>query len=260
MSTPSPEKTPANPTATPALITFMLNDYRMSKFKLSMKERWDLLSIQREHELEEARKSIDAGNPDIALLRELERTMEWEKALNEFISEWIAVMTVTFAETYLQDVLAYCASIDAGLMGTSDQRATYAELCVAASVEEVKAELRSRWADNWLRTSGPAGWIKRLHSMGARGYEPDCGDLMEELWGLRHVVVHRAGEITPDFVRYHPSLGYKAGDKLKLSFAVVDRYSDQVGKFVKTTDAFLCNRYNVGVRTVPPGERGGPGQ
>src|SRR5271170_8138103 len=53
----------------------------------------------------------------------------------ESMYEWIPVMLVTFTEAYLQDVLAYVATMDNSLMSESQQSAKYAEVLQADSVE-----------------------------------------------------------------------------------------------------------------------------
>lgn len=123
-----------------------------------------------------------------------------------FMIEWMPVMIVTTVEAYLIDVLAYAASIDPTLMQNSTQSASYAELTTASSLEEVMAELRYRWARNFLENGGPRSWVERLTKMGARTYSPKTAQEMETLWGIRHLIVHSAGVATTDFTRRHPHM------------------------------------------------------
>ena len=166
------------------------------------------------------------------------------KAMTNFQFQWYAVMLVTLTEAYLQDVLSYYASIDQKFMNDSEQKATYQEIVSAESTETLAQELRERWARNFIDKGGPKLWIEKLYRMGARGYADDLADQMELLWGIRHVVVHRAGKVSNDFVRRHSELGYSRGDEIKLDGDQIAAYAISVIEFVKTTDGYFCSRYN----------------
>lgn len=159
---------------------------------------------------------------------------------HDLLSEWDAVMLVTFTEAYLEDVLAACAALDPELMSKSEQTVGYLDVRTATSVEELLDEIRHRWARNFVDDGGPKRWIERLVRMGARGYESNDAETLEKLWGIRHVVVHAAGRITRDFVRRHPRPGYQIGARLQIDTA---DFRSPVFSFVDTTDSFLVRRY-----------------
>jgi hypothetical protein len=159
--------------------------------------------------------------------------------------EWSTVILATCVETYLQDVLVFCAGLDSKLMGDARQTATYEEITAARSTEELAEQMRAKWARNWVDDGGPARWVDRLKRMGARGYTESLPGLLEVLWGMRHVVVHRAGRITPDFVRRHPQLGVAAGERFNLRDELPP-YFNGVIEFVRITDEFFVQRYRVG--------------
>jgi hypothetical protein len=165
------------------------------------------------------------------------------KAAANFQFQWYAVMLVTLTEAYLQDVLSYFASIDEKLMNDSDQKASYQEIMAADSIDNLAQELRERWARNFIDKGGPKVWIKRLYRSGARGYADGLAEKMECLWGIRHVVVHRAGKVSTDFVRRHSELGFSRGDEIKLDGDQITSYAISVIEFVKTTDKYFCFRY-----------------
>lgn len=156
--------------------------------------------------------------------------------------EWLIVTLVTCTETYLQDVLAYYAEIDPDLMGGSKQAALYEEVVSAGSIEELAAELRSKWARNWVDDGGPKRWIERFVKMGARGYPDSLVVEMEALWGLRHVIIHRAGRATADLIRRHPHLDVVPGKPLPLDVTQAAT-TNAVVEFVRITDAYFTNRY-----------------
>jgi len=165
------------------------------------------------------------------------------EAADALLSDWHVVMLVTFTEAYLEDVLAACAARDPELMSRSEQTVGYGDVRAATSVEELLDEIRHRWARNFVDDGGPERWIERLVRMGARGYESNDAEALEELWGIRHVVVHAAGRATRDFVRRHPRLGFQAGARLDVGTTLEADYYDPLFRFVDTTDFFLVRRY-----------------
>ena len=199
--------------------------------------------------LEELKKAGDAEFEK--KFRSVKEKMDEYNRVREFVHEWYIVMQVTFAETYLHDVLVACAAIDPALMADSKQTATYQEVVNATSVDELANQLRSAWARNFIDRGGPSTWIDRLTRMGATGFPADLGQKLEEAWGIRHVVVHSAGRVTQDFARRHATLGFKPGDALKFSKDPVLAYIGNVATFVKATDAFLIARYGSKLETAP---------
>lgn len=156
--------------------------------------------------------------------------------LNVFVSEWYVVMQVTFAEAYLQDVLEMCARADPDVMGDSKPSATYEQIRAADSKELIEEELRLKWARSFVDDGGPARWIKRLEKMGVRDYPADLAQTLEEAWGVRHVVVHKAGVATHDFVRRHPEFGATVNEPIPLKPERVLSYVKAISQFVEVTD------------------------
>ncbi len=160
----------------------------------------------------------------------------------QFAFEWYVVIIVTMAEAYLEDVLAAAAALDPKLMEKSEQRASYAEVIDARSLEHLADSLRHRWARNFIEDGGPSKWISRLNRMGLTPLTTDNVRKLEELWGLRHTVVHRVGVVDAEFVSRHPQLGHKAGDALSLSRDNVLAYFRSAGDIVGAIDSFFLKR------------------
>ena len=158
------------------------------------------------------------------------------------VMEWLPVMMVTTVEAYLLDVLAYAAGIDPSLMERSEQSASYAELTIASSLEEVMTELRYRWAKNFIEKGGPYSWITRLTKMGARTYRPETAQEMETLWGIRHLIVHTAGVATADFTRRYPHLGIQVGEKVRVDLGSLRNWFEHIYHFVDVTDTYFIQR------------------
>jgi hypothetical protein len=159
------------------------------------------------------------------------------------ITLWQVVMLVTCVEAYLQDVLSAAASVAPELMSNSEQRALYADIIRATSLEALANELRARWARSWLSDGGPMCWIKRLGKMGATGYPQDLGPRLEPFWGIRHVVVHAAGVATADFVKRHPGVVKAAGDRVRVNHHDYKKFVEAVRDFLEPTDRYFLKRF-----------------
>ena len=168
------------------------------------------------------------------------------------VTLWQLVILITCLEAYLQDVLVGAASVDPELMSDSKQNADYVDVVAAASLEELAKGMRVRWARNWLRNGGPHDWIKRLKKMGARGFPSDLGDRLAMWRDVRHAVVHSAGVIDEAFVKRHPTVGKKAGDRLGAASSDVKKLIEATKDFLDPTEEFFLKRYPALIYTAPP--------
>ncbi|HEV2149718.1 MAG TPA: hypothetical protein VGR37_20120 [Longimicrobiaceae bacterium] len=245
----------------PAYLTFKANIARQASFHEMVQEQitWmtaEVSAVRREAERIAAGEIPSSADEMFAMMRrhgEVKQRVADFEAQFGFLNEWDCVMVVTFTETYLQDVLAYFAALDSRLMGDSEQSATYAEIAAAGSVEALAAELRDRWARNFVDDGGPRRWIGRLRRMGASALSEDLVPTMEELWGVRHLVVHRAGAIAHDFLRRHPQLGGTVGEQIRLAEDAVTNYVLAAWAFVESVDGYFALRY---ADRLPAGDAG----
>lgn len=155
---------------------------------------------------------------------------------------WRPVLLVTFAETYLQDVLVEAARFDPSLMEESEQQASYDDVQKARSLRSLSHGLRMRWARNFV-DGGPTKLSARFTKMGARSYDPGDIERLEQLWGMRHVVVHRSGFATAEFVARHPSLGATVGRRVAIAAEKYDNMLFALVRFLRTTEAFAVKRW-----------------
>lgn len=151
------------------------------------------------------------------------------------------VLLVTFTEAYLQDVLAHAASLIPDLMAESDQKIAYGELEGFISVDEVSSELRFRWARNFVDKGGPKIWSERFARMGSANLEAKVTASMEEAWGVRHVLVHRAGVASRDFCNRHRTFGATPGKRIDVR-ARSGEYTRAVASFATIVDDFFVAR------------------
>lgn len=224
-------------TETFARKTFVRNMARMAMLANSIRETKGL-----QKELERRQAKFAAGKPagDVERVR---RRLERRKTGLAFLYEWQAVMYVTFTETYLQDALAAVAGVDARLMGDSKQSASYSDVSAANSLEELAYELRNRWARAFIESGGPSKWIERLTKMGARGFSASLGSTMEQLWGVRHLIVHRAGVADLNLTKHHPELRMKPGMQVELPQERIAAYATATEEFVAHADNFFSKAY-----------------
>jgi len=170
---------------------------------------------------------------------------------NALVNEWHIVMVVTFLETYLEDVLANTAGVDPSHMAKSEQAVNYADAVEANSLDELRSEIRRRWANNVVRNGSPAAWVQRLRGWGASQLRDDHVEHLDQIIGARHVVVHAAGRVTREFVRRYPSSNRKVGQQIDITTEELMQLTNSVLDFVAVTDKFLCKRYAVLIRAEP---------
>lgn len=191
-------------------------------------------------------KSLSTKPARAKLLRwvnRIVRTLKTSGDRMQTITRWQVVMMVTCIEAYLQDVLSAAASLDPELMKNSEQRAQYADVIAATSLDALADKLRVRWARNWLSDGGPTRWISRFRKMGATGYSVDLDSRLERYWGIRHIVVHAAGVATPDFVKRHPGVVAAGGDRVRVSHRDLKKFFEAVWDFMEPTEKFFLARY-----------------
>ena len=176
-------------------------------------------------------------------LNRIVKTLKTSGGRMQTITRWQVVMMVTCIEAYLQDVLSTAASLDPELMKNSEQRAQYADVIAATSLDALADKLRARWARNWLSDGGPTRWISRFSKMGVTGYSDDLASRLERYWGIRHVVVHAAGVTTPDFVKRHPGVVAAAGDRVRVTHRDLKKFFEAVWEFMGATENFFLARY-----------------
>jgi hypothetical protein len=231
---------------TPSRVQFDTNMTRLQAFFGALQSEVNQ-ALPRVNSLLKAqgRKSVKIEDDEIE--RVVKLVVGGVKKNLDSILEWVPVMLVTFAEAYLQDVLAYLAASDSSLMSKSEQSAIYADVLLAKSIEELAASLRERWARGIINDGGPRKWSKtlpRIIGFSPDKYPDDLINKMELLWGVRHVVVHAAGFATRDFVQRHPDFGVSVRERIKLTSPQIIEWINAVIDFADITDEPIVARTN----------------
>lgn len=256
----TPTKTPNKPAPAPhtrAWATFEENLDGVGHFIAVAQRDADLLMREAKRfsvALEKEKRGI-AVDKAMRIVRKADRYFETfgaGVARLKTVTLWKLVLLVTCVEAYLQDVLVGAASVDKEIMGGSEQCAVYDDVITATSLDDLANGLRVRWARGWLSDGGPKRWLKRLELLGARGYPSDLADRLELWWGVRHVVVHSAGVTTEDFVKRHPGVVKKPGERLLASSHDVKAFLGAMTAFMEPTEAFFLKRCPALVHTPLP--------
>jgi hypothetical protein len=185
-------------------------------------------------------------------LRRFSKTLDVRIARMATTRLWQVVVMVTCVEAYLQDVLAAAARVDPTLMSQSKQRARYADVLEASSLEALASALRERWAGRWVRRGGPTRWATALEKMGAPRYPEEVVPTLERMWGIRHVVVHRAGVADAAFVKRHPGVVTAVGVRVTVSNTDLKLFLEASRDFVGPTDVYFLKRCPALVAIQPP--------
>jgi hypothetical protein len=150
-------------------------------------------------------RGVDAKEDAVRLMTEfqariagfrVEKELELVQEARQTLDRWIAVMLVTFVETYLQDVTAEVARSEPEIMNNMKQAADYDDVINSAGIPELAEELRSRWARNFTDDGGPRKWASRLAKRGAGEYDSEAVATMERLWGYGMLSSTTPGERT----------------------------------------------------------------
>ena len=78
------------------------------------------------------------------------------------------------------------------------------------------------------------------------------GGRLELMWGIRHLIVHRGGVATVDFVRRHPHVVEAAGKRVKVNDKDLSIFVQAVTRFVEPTEQFFLARYPALSTDAPP--------
>jgi hypothetical protein len=153
--------------------------------------------------------------------------------------DWTFVITVTFAEAYLETGLLLLTTVYPAWMNTketvkvsgADVLEIEAQFDIEKRWQELLALLRKRWVKQFLNES-PEKWIARLEKFGAPKYPADMAAKMTTIWNRRHVIVHARSVAQSD----------QLAESMATLAQIMSQFGDAIGVicgFVKATDAFV---------------------
>ena len=158
---------------------------------------------------------------------------------------WYVVMLVTIVEAYLRDLLVEAAEFDPSFMKQSEQTIEYTVVNNADSIESLARRMRNTWAKGFLESGGPRKWLAKFQRWGATGYPENMESDLELMWGIRHLMVHRAGIADTEFLDRHGDAKCNPNNgELIVSPEDIDRFSAAGINFSVTTRTFLLKRCN----------------
>jgi hypothetical protein len=114
---------------------------------------------------------------DVKLLLPLVTEISNSITTSMTILTWAIPMLVTFTEVYLQDALALIV------------RSAFSPSTLPGPIV---GEVIGKWLKGTMRSGNPHQWINQLKKFGATGYPEDLGAKLQNIWELRHSIIHSA--------------------------------------------------------------------
>ena len=117
----------------------------------------------------------------------------------------------------------------------------------AESTSDLAAELRRRWARGIVGDGGPKKWLKKLPRIlkFKPRYANGLDDELEEIWGVRHLIVHQAGFANREFIRRHARFNLQPEERLRIQIddrPMLVNWTGAVHTFVTATDDAIVLR------------------
>ena len=167
----------------------------------------------------------------------------WAIDTERTMLSWQIAMRVSAVEVYLQDALTFLALYDRDFMRSrgSVQHWDYDAIRHASDTDNALWTYCNRWARGFVADGGPKRWAGALHRSGLGRFDDIDLDQLEAMWGYRHLRIHNAGRLTPDFARRHSSeadLLWKEG----LSHSRAMQWTTGADEFVDRIEAGVAGR------------------
>ena len=161
-------------------------------------------------------------------------------------NDWIVVHLVTIIEAYLKGILEYHVVNDREVLMANSEEVNVGTgiLLGAAENNQIADTLARHWVKAWLkRRKNPKAWINWFTEIGVSGFSNDLKSELEEMLGVRHLLVHSAGHVDEEYLRRHEGSQYSLGDKLSVSEIKVREYISTTFKFFAPIEAHFIKLY-----------------
>jgi hypothetical protein len=208
--------------------------------------------------------SVTASLPNAnkkAIIRKLQRIgKQYGIVTNEYLAfllpacRWMAVMLVSFLETFFEDGLVEIAKRNPKVV--KDVEVPTSRILEAEAIEELRTEIRLQWAHDALRPGGPQAWYKKLRNMGANPLADETIiAVTQHLWETRNLIVHSRCVASAAYARAYAKFGAEAGAEVKVNLATFGMWLKHIGPLVQWADALFQNygRDNKGQSPEPIG-------
>jgi hypothetical protein len=154
-------------------------------------------------------------------------------------NRWMAVMLVTYFESYLEDILIEIAKRNPLLIKNVDLDVR--NVFEAGSIDELRDDVRRQWAHNALRPDGPKQWYRALKDRGAPEFDEAAMRELQHMWDTRNLIVHGKCLVDAVYARKYADKGAKRGERVKVTSHLIKQWFEPAVKFIKWADAFCLS-------------------
>jgi hypothetical protein len=153
----------------------------------------------------EREQGLEIGTPDENGLRSFQARASYGALKTTHY--WLTVVLATLIEAYLKDGLAFMVLHDPAMHSLPGWEPR----------EERNRASARRFSRRWMRShKGPSRWLEGLQELGITGFVPDLAETLNEMLGVRHLVVHSAGVVDEEYLRHHPTSLWRLGAEAEI--------------------------------------------
>jgi hypothetical protein len=167
------------------------------------------------------------------------------KAYTNFLlpaCRWMTVMLVSFMEIYLEDGLIEVAKKNPALVKVD--RVGTDLIFEFDTMDELKAEIRRKWAHDALRPDRPKKWYRTVRDLGARPLDDKIVRAVQHMWDTRNLIVHARCIADASYVKKYAHYGAKRGQTVAINLSTFASWLEPVKGFVEWADVVFLNYGN----------------
>ncbi len=167
----------------------------------------------------------------------------WAINLSYSMNSWQVAMRVTAVEVYLQDALTFLAAYDPEFIRTRGSKQTweYEDVRSASDDDNSLWTFCSNWARSFVGDGGPSRWARALEKSGLGKFTPDDVNVLEQMWGFRHMRVHHGRGFSKEFIKRHRDVAERIRrDGLQLSD--LETWAGAANRLVRGAEAGIAGR------------------
>lgn len=176
---------------------------------------------------------------------------QWTVSTREAARQWQVAMLVTAVESYVEDIMKACATIQPTLLldpkddQSKEERTVKVERLVKATdCKQLIDELVAEWARRFV-DRGPVKWLRVLRKWGLQSTV--AGNDLAYLWARRNIVVHGTATVTAELAKNFPDRDLTVGEPLPCTEGKLAADLAAAMHLVTDVDRFLAARYSLSV-------------